>query len=62
MNGIRAAKDAGAHVMQIDQVTDVNYANIVKYIQKVMKGTPNMLQQEFMEHPERLRLKPTTTG
>ena len=34
-NGIRAAKDAGAHVMQIDQVTDVNYANIVKYIQKI---------------------------
>ncbi|OWS70378.1 HAD family hydrolase [Polynucleobacter aenigmaticus] len=34
-NGIRAATDAGAHVMQIDQVTDVNYANIVKYIQKI---------------------------
>ena len=34
-NGIRAAEDAGAHVMQIDQVTDVNYANIVKYIQKI---------------------------
>lgn len=34
-NGIRAAKDAGAHVMQIDQVTDVNYANIVQYIQKI---------------------------
>jgi beta-phosphoglucomutase-like phosphatase (HAD superfamily) len=34
-NGIRAAKDAGAHVMQIDQVTDVNYANILKCIQKI---------------------------
>lgn len=34
-NGIRAAMDAGAHVMQIHQVTDVNYANIVKYIQKI---------------------------
>lgn len=34
-NGIRAATDAGAHVMQIDQVTDVNYANIVKCIQKI---------------------------
>ncbi|MBU3616721.1 HAD family phosphatase [Polynucleobacter sp. JS-Polo-80-F4] len=34
-NGIRAATDAGAHVMQIDQVTDVNYANIVEYIQKI---------------------------
>ena len=34
-NGIRAAKDAGAHVMQIDQVTDVNYINIVQYIQKI---------------------------
>lgn len=34
-NGIRAATDAGAHVMQIDQVTDVNYANIMKYIQKI---------------------------
>jgi beta-phosphoglucomutase len=35
INGIRAAQDAGAHVMQIDQITDVNYANIVKYIQKI---------------------------
>lgn len=34
-NGIRAATDAGAHVMQIYQVTDVNYANIMKFIQKI---------------------------
>lgn len=34
-NGIRAATEAGAHVMQIDQITDVNYANIVKFIQKI---------------------------
>ena len=33
VNGIRAATDAGAHVMKIDQVTDVNYANIIQYIQ-----------------------------
>jgi beta-phosphoglucomutase len=35
INGIRAAEDAGANVMQIDQVTDVNYTNIIKYIQKI---------------------------
>lgn len=33
--GIQAASDAGAHVMQIDQVTDVNYANIMQFIHKV---------------------------
>lgn len=35
INGIRAATEAGAHVMQIDQVTDVNYASIKKFIEKV---------------------------
>jgi beta-phosphoglucomutase len=35
INGIRAATEAGAHVMQIDQVTDVNYVNIKKFIEKV---------------------------
>jgi beta-phosphoglucomutase len=35
INGIRAANEAGAHVMQIDQVTDVNYANIKRFIDKV---------------------------
>jgi beta-phosphoglucomutase-like phosphatase (HAD superfamily) len=35
INGIRAATEAGAHVMQIDQVTDVNYVNIKKFIGKV---------------------------
>jgi len=34
-NGIKAATEAGAHVMQIHQVTDVNYANISKFIQKL---------------------------
>lgn len=34
-NGIRAASEAGAHVMQIHQVTDVNYANITAFIQKL---------------------------
>lgn len=31
-NGIRAAKAAGGHVMQVDTVYDVNYANIKKFI------------------------------
>lgn len=35
INGIRAATEAGAHVMQIHQVTDVNYANISKFIQNL---------------------------
>lgn len=35
INGIRAATEAGAHVMKIDQVTDVNYTNIKKFIEKV---------------------------
>ncbi len=34
-NGIKAATEAGAHVMQIHHVTDVNYANISKFIQKL---------------------------
>lgn len=34
-NGIKAATEAGAHVMQIHQVTDVNYANISKFIQNL---------------------------
>ena len=34
-HGIHAATQAGAHVMQIDQVTDVNYANIMNFIKKV---------------------------
>lgn len=34
-NGIRAATEAGAHVMQIHQVTDVNYANISGFIQNL---------------------------
>lgn len=34
-NGIQAAVAAGAHVMQIHQVTDVNYNNISAFIQKL---------------------------
>jgi len=34
-NGIRAAKDAGSHVMQIYQTSDVNYQNIIQYINKI---------------------------
>ncbi len=39
INGIKAATQAGAHVMQIDQVTNVNYANIKKFIEKVEVGS-----------------------
>ncbi|CAM3655298.1 HAD family phosphatase [Polynucleobacter brandtiae] len=35
VNGIKAATDAGAHVMQIHQVTDVNYLNIANFIKKI---------------------------
>lgn len=34
-NGIQAAVAAGAHVMQIHQVSDVNYNNISAFIQKL---------------------------
>ncbi len=30
--GIRAAKGSGAHVMEVDEVEDVNYQNIIKHI------------------------------
>ena len=30
-NGIRAAKDSGAYVMEVDIVEDVNYQNIMKH-------------------------------
>jgi len=33
INGIRAATEAGVNVMEISQVSDVNYANISKFIQ-----------------------------
>lgn len=35
INGIRAAKNAGAHVMQINNVSEVNYENIQKKIRKI---------------------------
>lgn len=38
-NGIRAATDAGAHVMQIQQVTDVNYINITQFIKKIEEAS-----------------------
>lgn len=31
-NGIRAALDSGAHVMKINDVNNVNYENILRYI------------------------------
>ena len=34
-NGIRAAKDAGSHVMEIYQTSDVNYQNIIQHINKI---------------------------
>ena len=34
-NGIRAATDAGAHVMKIDTVYDVNYENIMRHIAQI---------------------------
>lgn len=37
-NGIRAAKAAGGHVMQVESVYDVNYANIKKHIAMAVKG------------------------
>lgn len=37
-NGIRAAKAAGGHVMQVDTVYDVNYFNIVEHIALAEKG------------------------
>jgi HAD superfamily hydrolase (TIGR01509 family) len=35
INGIKAATDAGAHVMQIHDISDVNYANISKFIKNL---------------------------
>ena len=35
INGITAAKRAGAHVLEIGSVFDVNYDNIIGYIKKV---------------------------
>ena len=35
VNGIRAAKDAGAHVMEINHVADVNYVNIIRHIKEL---------------------------
>ena len=37
-NGIRAAKAAGGHVMQVDTVYDVNYANIKEHIAMAERG------------------------
>lgn len=35
INGIQAATAAGAHVMKVCQVSDVNYKNITRYIGSV---------------------------
>lgn len=37
-NGIKAAKAAGGHVMQVDTVYDVNYANIKGHLAMAEKG------------------------
>lgn len=37
-NGIQAAKAAGAHVMEVDTVYDVNYENITKHIRMAEEG------------------------
>ncbi|MDF2870898.1 MAG: family hydrolase [Anaerocolumna sp.] len=37
-NGIQAAKCAGAHVMQVTTVYDVNYENIIKHIKMAEEG------------------------
>lgn len=37
-NGIKAAKAAGGHVMQVESVYDVNYTNIKKHIAMAAKG------------------------
>lgn len=34
-NGIKAAKDSGAHVLEIDQIEEVNYSNIMSKIFKI---------------------------
>ena len=40
-NGIRAAKDSGAYVMEVDIVEDVNYQNIMKHINIFEDGQKN---------------------
>lgn len=35
LNGIKAARAAGAHVMEIHQINDVNYEKITKFIQQL---------------------------
>lgn len=37
-NGIQAAKSAGAHVMEVETVYDVNYENIKRHIQMAEEG------------------------
>ena len=37
-NGIRAARASGAHVMEVDEVTDVTYANITARIAECEKA------------------------
>ncbi len=37
-NGVCAAKAAGAHVMEINSVYDVNYENIVKHLKMAQEG------------------------
>ncbi|CNH69933.1 2-deoxyglucose-6-phosphatase [Yersinia frederiksenii] len=37
-NGIKAAKASGAHVLVVNDVTDVNYRNIKRFIDSIDKG------------------------
>lgn len=40
-NGIKAARASGAHVMIVDDITDVNYENIIKHVNLFEKGKVN---------------------
>jgi beta-phosphoglucomutase-like phosphatase (HAD superfamily) len=35
LNGIKAARDSGAHVLEVDRVEDVNYSNIRQFISAI---------------------------
>ena len=37
-NGIKAARDSGAHLMVIKEVTDVNLTNILNRIREIESG------------------------
>ena len=41
-NGIQAATAAGAHVMKVETVYDVNYENIMAHIEMIVQGREMM--------------------